>query len=189
MDSKQISVGKKATVLSKVQVRRSLRSLSFFTTYATASHIILSTSHAQTKENYNINGPPVKNTTSQLGADPPTEARWLIAVLGVLYPGTPSGIVVEDADTQEAPDDIRECLHGLMHTKLSMCMLGLSWGGQVIRCPRITDPCCACKQGSKYGHAITSVDLISNSKFFFFHFYTVSFLFILDRLSILRKYS
>lgn len=134
LDSEQISEGTKATVLSKVQVRRLLEisQISQFhhhlSSYATASHIILSTSHAQTKENYNINGPPVKNTTSQPGADPPTKARWSIAVLGALYPGTPSGIVVKDADTQEAPDDIRECLHGLMHTELSMCMLGLPWG-------------------------------------------------------------
>lgn len=93
LDSKQISEGKKATVLSKVQVRRSLRSLSFITTYATGSHIILSTSHAQIKENYNINGPPVKNTTSQLGADPPTKARWSIAVLGFFIQGLLLGLL------------------------------------------------------------------------------------------------
>lgn len=113
-----------------LEIEDSLRFLSFITACPLMQQPVISylTSHAQTKENYNIEGPPVKNRTSQLGADPPTKGpRWSIAVMGVLYPGTPSGIAVEDADTQEVPDDIRECLHGLMHTKLSMCMLGLPW--------------------------------------------------------------
>lgn len=82
-------------------------------------------SRARTKTQY---GPPVLNTPSQLGTGPLSKARCSIVGLEGLYPGTPSGTIVEDTDTQEAPDDIRECLHGLMHTRLSMCMLGLPQG-------------------------------------------------------------
>ena len=52
---------------------------------------------------------------------PPSKARWSIADSGGLYFG------VEDPDAQEAPDDIIECLHGLVHNRLSMCMFGLAW--------------------------------------------------------------
>lgn len=123
---------------------------------ATADHIALCALMCKDQIKLNINGPPVLNTPIQLGAGPLSKARC--SIVGLEDPGTPSGTVVEDTDTQEAPDDIRECLHGLMHTRLSMCMLGLPWG-RVIRCPGITDPCCARKHNPKRSHAITSVGL------------------------------
>lgn len=54
-----------------------------------------------------INGPPLKSTPSQLGADPPSKARWLIAGGGNQRSLT--GTAVEHTDTQEASDDTREC--------------------------------------------------------------------------------
>lgn len=50
----------------------------------------------------------------------------------------------EDRERQEATNENRSCLHGLVHTRLSMYMLGLS-SGQAVRCPRARDCCCACK--------------------------------------------
>lgn len=114
--------------------------------------------HAYRPNKLNINGPPVLNTPSQLGAGPLSKARCSIVGLEGLYPGTPSGTVVEDTDTQEAPDDIRECLHGLMHTRLSMCMLGLSWG-KWSDAPASRTPAVAVIT-IQNGHAITSVGLL-----------------------------
>lgn len=69
----------------------------------------------------------MKKSPSPLGPDPPSKARWWIADSGGLHPRALAGTFVEDTDAQEAEDDIIECLHGLVHNRLSMCMFGLAW--------------------------------------------------------------
>lgn len=99
---------------------------------------------------------------------------------GGLYPGSLTGTCEEDTDTQEAPDDIRECLHGLMHTRLSMCMLGLL-RGKWSDAPGSQTPAVPV-------NTVQIKDLLSPLNFVFSagdiefrHFYTVSFLFLLKK--------
>lgn len=53
----------------------------------------------------------------------------------------------EDMERQEATNEDRNCLYGLVHTRLSVYKPGLPTG-QVVRSPRAMDHCCACKHNS-----------------------------------------
>lgn len=58
------------------------------------------------------------------------------------------GIHEEDPERQEATNEDRSRLYGLVHTTLSMYMLGLPLG-RVVRCPRAMNHCRTCKHTFK----------------------------------------
>lgn len=70
----------------------------------------------------------MKNTPSLHRTDSPSKVIGSIVDSGGLHPSSLTGTFVEDTNTQEAPDDITECLHDLIHNRLFMSTFALAWG-------------------------------------------------------------